>query len=162
MVFWIYSKTWPFSLSFLYNENFIICCVPAQILYLGKIFFLRYRPKCSEPVKLLSNELFLMSKLSKSCLWSLNFTVSQEWVDRINCFFACWYKFMQIKRWSKILEVKMVKNGCAQSFDGTLKLSVSEEWTDGIKWFFARWWRYTKIQSWSKIYFLGMVKNGHG
>ena len=26
----------------------------------------------------------------------------------------------------------MIKNGCGQSGDGTLKLNVSEEWTDGI------------------------------
>ena len=26
----------------------------------------------------------------------------------------------------------MVKNGCGQSGDGTLKLTVSEEWTNGI------------------------------
>ena len=36
---------------------------------------------------------------------------------------------MQIKRWLKILGAGMVKNGCGQSFDGTLKLTVSEEWT---------------------------------
>ena len=26
----------------------------------------------------------------------------------------------------------MIKNGCGQSGDGTLKLTVSEKWTDGI------------------------------
>ena len=31
----------------------------------------------------------------------------------------------------------MVKNGCGQSCDGTLKLTVSEEWTDGINGFFT-------------------------
>ena len=31
---------------------FIICCVPAQNLYLGKIFFLRCRPKYSQPIKM--------------------------------------------------------------------------------------------------------------
>ena len=31
---------------------FIICCVPAQILCLGKILFLRCRPKYSQPIKL--------------------------------------------------------------------------------------------------------------
>ena len=31
---------------------FVICCVHAQILYLGKILFLRYRPKCSQPIRL--------------------------------------------------------------------------------------------------------------
>ena len=39
---------------------------------------------------------------------------------------------MQIKRRLKILGVGMVKNGCGQSFDRTLKLTESEELTDGI------------------------------
>ena len=39
---------------------------------------------------------------------------------------------MQIKRQLKIFGVGLVKNGCGQSGDGTLKLTVSEEWTDGI------------------------------
>ena len=29
---------------------YIIFCVTAQILYLEKILFLRYRPKCSQPI----------------------------------------------------------------------------------------------------------------
>ena len=40
------------------------------------------------------------------------FTLSQEWTDGINWYFACWYKFMQIKRWLKILGTRMAKNGC--------------------------------------------------
>ena len=31
---------------------YFICCVPVQIPYLGKFLFLRYRPKCSEPIRL--------------------------------------------------------------------------------------------------------------
>ena len=30
----------------------IICCVSAQILYLGKILFLRYGAKSSHPIRL--------------------------------------------------------------------------------------------------------------
>ena len=30
------------------------------------------------------------------------------------------------------LGIGVVKNGCGQSCDGTLKLTVCEEWTDGI------------------------------
>ena len=37
----------------------------------------------------------------------------------------------------KFLGVDMVKNGCDQSCNVTLKLTVLEEWTDGINWFFA-------------------------
>ena len=74
---------------------------------------------------------------------------------------------MQIKRTLKILGVGVIKNGCGQSCDGTLKLTLSEEWTNGINWFFACWCRFITIKSWSKIYWIGMVKNdcgqsGHG
>ena len=87
---------------------------------------------------------------------------SQEWVNVINRFFACWYKFMQIERWLKILGVDMVKNGCGQSCNGALKLTVSEEEKDGINWSIACWYRFTKIKSWSKIYWVAMVKDGCG
>ena len=30
---------------------YIICCVPTQTLYLGKILFVRYKPKCSHPIR---------------------------------------------------------------------------------------------------------------
>ena len=29
-----------------------ICCILAQIPYIGKIWFLRYWPKCSQPIRL--------------------------------------------------------------------------------------------------------------
>ena len=44
--------TYQFLSKFVNNEISIICCVPAQIPYLGKIFFLIYQPKCSQPVRL--------------------------------------------------------------------------------------------------------------
>ena len=40
------------------------------------------------------------------------FTLSQEWTDGINWYFACWYKFMQIKMLLKILGIRMAKIGC--------------------------------------------------
>ena len=43
----------------------------------------------------------------QSGLWTPKLTVSQEWNDGINWFFACCYNFTQIKRWLKILGVKM-------------------------------------------------------
>ena len=42
------------------------------------------------------------------------------------------YKFTQIKSWLNIFWVSMVKNGCGQSRDRTLKLTVFEEWSDGV------------------------------
>ena len=41
-----------FNLIFSIMKIYIICGVPAQILYLGKILFVRYRPKCSKPFRL--------------------------------------------------------------------------------------------------------------
>ena len=61
-------------------------------------------------------------------IWSLDSKI--ESTNGINLFFAYWYNFMKINL--KVLGVGMVKNGCGQSCDGTLKLTVSEEWTDGI------------------------------
>ena len=34
-------------------KTYIICCVPEQIPYVGKFLFLRCRPKCSQPIRLL-------------------------------------------------------------------------------------------------------------
>ena len=61
----------------------------------------------------------------------------------------------------------MVKNGCGQSCDGTLKLTLSEKRANGINWFLACWCRFITVKSWSKIYWVGMVRNvcgqsGHG
>ena len=91
-------------------------------------------------------------------IWSLD--SKTELNSGINLFFAYWYNFMKINL--KVLGVGMVKNGCGQSCDGTLKLTVSEEWTDGINWFFACWYRFTKIKSSSKFFWVGIVKNGCG
>ena len=102
-----------------------------------------------------NSPIFSMFKWS---IWSLD--SKYELINGINLFFASWYNFMKINL--KVLEVGMVKTGCGQSCDGTLKLTVSEEWTDGINWFFACWYRFTKIKSWSKIFWVGIVKNGCG
>ena len=74
---------------------------------------------------------------SQSCGRTLKLTVFEEWTDEINLFFECWYKFIQIKSWSKIYWVGMVKNEYGQSGHGTLKLTVSQNWLDGINWFFC-------------------------
>ena len=104
--------------------------------------------------------LFLACWYGQSGLWTLKLTVSQEWTNGINWYFACWYYFMQIKL--KVLRVGMVNNGCGQSCDRTLKLIVSEEWAGRINCFFTCWCRFTQIKSWTKIYWVGMVKNRCG
>ena len=40
----------------------IICCVPAQIPYLRKLLFLKYWPKCSQPIRLQD---FLINDISR-------------------------------------------------------------------------------------------------
>ena len=48
-------------------EIYIICCVPAQIPYLGKFLFLRYGPKCSQPIRLQD---FLINHISRANQWN--------------------------------------------------------------------------------------------
>ena len=54
-------------------------------------------------------------------VWSLDSKIELTY----NLFFAFWYNFMKINL--NVLGIGMVKNGCDQSCDGTLKLTVSEE-----------------------------------
>ena len=56
----------------------------------------------------------------------------------------------------------MLKNGCGQSVQGTLKLAVSQEWIDGMKWFFACLCKFRKAKCLFIDFWVGMVKNGHG
>ena len=60
-------------------KTYIVSCVPVQIPYLGKILFLRYGPKCSQPIRLQD---FLINHISRKNQW-----IKIAWV------FACWYKF---------------------------------------------------------------------
>ena len=127
-------------------KSCIICCVPAQILY-----------------------------LEKSCSWHISQNALSQWDSRIfkwtmcpersndtASFFGCWYKFMKIKSWLKIVWLGMFKNGCDQSGLWTLKLIVSEEWIDEINRFFACWYKFIRIKSCLKIFEVGMVKNERG
>ena len=54
---------WMWSIMKMY----IICCVPAQIPYLGKFLFLRYGPKCSQPIRL---QYFLINCISRTNQWN--------------------------------------------------------------------------------------------
>ena len=79
-------------------------------------------------------------------------SVSLEENDGKAWFFACWYKFMEIKSWSK--------NGLFGV--GTLKSAVSQEWIDEMNWFFACWYKFRKVNSYFANYWVGTVKNGWG
>ena len=52
----------------------------------------------------------------------------------------------------KVLGFGMVKNGCDQSCNETLKLTVSEEWTDGINWFMHVDTDSQKLKAYQKIF----------
>ena len=56
-------------------------------------------------------------------IWSLESKI--ELNNGINLFFAYWYNFVKINL--NVSGVGMVRNGCGQSCDGTLKLTLSEE-----------------------------------
>ena len=154
------KKTWSLIFTVFYIKKFYLlysCPNP-----LGKILFLRYRPKflCQSDCRIckwtISPEQIDEVVMLKWPFWSLDSKI--ELTNGINLFFAYW--FMKISM--KVLGVGMVKNRCGQSCDGTLKLTISEEWTDGINWFFACWYRFRKIKSWSKNFWVGIVKNGCG
>ena len=68
---------------------------------------------------------------------TLKLTVFEEWTDGINWFYACWYRFTEIKRWSKSFWVYMDKNVRGHSGHGNLKLTVSQKYTDRTNWFFC-------------------------
>ena len=116
------------------------CCVPVQVPYLGKIWFLRYRPKCSQPIR---SQQFYISHISKMNL--LNSLI-----------FYIWYKFMKAKLLLKILRVNMVKNEWSQ----ILKLAVSQEWIDGIYWFLYADKNLTTLKVTSMIFGWLWSKNG--
>ena len=63
----------------------------------------------------------------QSGLWALKLSVSEECTYEISRFFARWYRFIQIKSYLKIFGAGMVKNGCGQSGEGTLKVTVYKE-----------------------------------
>ena len=65
-----------------------------QSPYFGKIWVLRYRPKCSMSIR----------------LQDFKSTLSLEQNDEVVWFFACWYKFLEIKSWLKNIAVGMAKN----------------------------------------------------
>ena len=48
-------------------QIYVICWVPAQISYLGKFLFLRYGPKCSQPIRLQD---FLINHISRANQWN--------------------------------------------------------------------------------------------
>ena len=51
--------------------------------------------------------------------------LSQEWTERINCFFTCWYKFRKARSCFNDFWVGMVNNGHGLKFRKALNSAVS-------------------------------------
>ena len=65
--------------------------------------------------------------------------VSQEWVNELGWFFACWYKFMKAKSYFNNYWMGVIKNGRGLKDRRILKPGISHKWFDElsrlIEWF---------------------------
>ena len=66
-------------------------------------------------------------------LRTLKFTVSQEWIDELGLFFACWYKRMKVKSYLNNYWVGVVKNEWGLKDRGTLNPGISHNWFDELR-----------------------------
>ena len=64
---------------------------------------------------------------------TLKSAVSREWIDELDWFFACWYKFMKAKSYFNNYWVGMVKNGQGLKDLGILKPGISHKWFDELR-----------------------------
>ena len=85
---------------------YVICCAPAQIPYLGRFLFLRYRPICFQPTRLQD---FLINHISRK--------------NQSNSLFFLHVITNPHKCWSKHFWVGIVKTFYGQSGHGTLKVT---------------------------------------
>ena len=64
---------------------------------------------------------------------------SQEWINELGWFFACWYKFMKAKSYINNYWMGVVKNGQVLKDHGTLKPGISHKWFQElsrlVEWF---------------------------
>ena len=65
---------------------------------------------------------------------ALKLTRSQEWIDRMKSFFACWCRLRKAKSCFTDFWICVVKNGCDQLVRERLKYF---EWVFELSWFFA-------------------------
>ena len=111
--------------------------------------FLRYGPKCSQPLRLQD---FLINHISRT----------NKWNSLICCMLIQIYINLH-KSWSEnFWMLGMVRNGCGQPGHRTLKLAVSQEWVDGMIWFFAWWCKFRKVKSNFNDFWVEVVKIGCG
>ena len=127
-----------------YNENLYDLLCSCIILIFGKILIPEIWAKMFSANHIAGFFINHISRTNNEIAW----------------FFACWYKFIYIKNWSKILWLGMLRNGCGQSGHRTIKLTVSQELFDRMNWFFACWCKLRKAKSYLTDFWVGLVKNG--
>ena len=66
---------------------------------------------------------------------TLKLAVSQEWMDGINWFSACWYKLRKAKFNFSHFWLGVVRNGHGLLCHRTLNSAISQEWIDQLGWF---------------------------
>ena len=79
---------------------------------------------------------------SKCKIFKSNKSLKQN--EDIALFFSCWYKFMGIRSWLKILGVK---NECGHSGHRALRLATLGEGINEMNWFFTCWNKFRKSKS---------------
>ena len=120
--FWIWSII----------KVYFICCILAHIPFLEKIWFLRYRPICSQPIRLQDFKINYISRTN----WQ------KAWI------FVCWYRFMTwklelIKKYWGVCGQKW----CSHSVLRALKFAVCRGGMNGINCFLVCWYKFRKAKS---------------
>ena len=105
-------------------------------------------------------KMFLANRIAGFFKW----IISLEQKDEKVWFFACWYKFIEIKSWAKNIEMGGFINGCAHSGCRNLKLIVSHKEINRINPFLVIWYKFRKAKSyfnnWTLV--LQRVLKNHG
>ena len=92
--------------------------------------------------------------------WTLKSALFQEWSDGLSRFWACRYKFKEVKKSFNNFWVGVVKNGHGFLCHRVLKSALSQEYMDELSWFFACWNKFRKAKSNFIDFWVGMVKIG--
>ena len=117
-------------------ENFVVIFF-LNLVYSKSLCYLLY--SCTIPLFGKSMASIIPYTVVQSDLRIFKSTLSLEQNDEKAWIFACWYRFMEIKSWSKSIGVGMVKNGCDHSGIKTLKLDASQKAINWTSWFLDCW-----------------------
>ena len=126
------------------------------MVYNESLYYLQY--SCINPIfgKNLFPKIF-----GQSDYRNFKSVISIEQNDEKAWFFACWYKFMEIRSWLKNIGVVVVKNGCGHSVVRNLKLAVCQGEMNRINWFLVCWYKFMKAKCYFNNFLVVVVKNGY-